>query len=246
MKSILDEIINNKLHEVAEKKKKRNFMYAIKNPKAGNISIIAEIKLVSPGEGRLGGKKDIVRRVMEYGEGGADAISLVVDKKYFNGDLALIKKIKNSVALPVLAKDFIINPYQIHEMKAYGADAILLIAKIISRENLREFVKLSFEADLEPIVEVQNREELEKATGTDTKVIAVNARDLSTFEINVDRACALLKLIPGKFTALGFSGVSNRADIQKYRKAGAMGVLVGTSLMKSSNVQGLIKELKNI
>ncbi len=244
MQNILEKIIKNKLKEVAEKKKKRNFLDAIKNPKTGDISIIAEMKLVSPGEGRLGEKKDIIKRAMKYEESGADAISVVVDYKYFGGKLEFIRQIKHTVLLSVLAKDFVVDPYQIYEMKIYGADAVLLIAKIVSFDKLIKLVNLAQKLNIEPVIEVQSEEELENAIKTNTRLIAVNARDLNTFKTDVDRACKLLKLIPEQFTALGFSGVSNRRDIEKYRKAGAKGVLVGTSLMRSNNVKDFLASLR--
>ncbi|OIO15539.1 hypothetical protein COV53_07165 [Candidatus Gottesmanbacteria bacterium CG11_big_fil_rev_8_21_14_0_20_37_11] len=246
MKSILDEIISNKLHEVSEKKKKRNFLDVIKNPKVGDISVIAEIKLASPAEGKLAEKKDIIKRAIKYEKSSCDAISLVVDKKYFNGDLEYIKRVKNIVALPILAKDFVIDPYQIYEMKSYGADAILLIAKIIPSDKLVLLVNLAKKLNIEPVVEVQNKRELDRAIHTDTKLIAVNARNLTTFVIDIDNACKISKLVPKNFISLGFSGVSNRCDAKRYKEAGARGILVGTSLMKTKNINGLIRELKNL
>lgn len=244
MQNILGKIIKNKLKEVVEKKKKRNFIDAIKNSKLGDISIVPEIKLASPTEGRLGENKDIIDRAMMYEESDSDAVSVVVDNKHFGGKLEFIKQIKEVVSLPILAKDFVIDLYQIYEMRIFGADAVLLITKIVSRDKLRQFVSLCFDIGLEPVVEVQNEKELDMAMRTNTRLIAVNARDLSTFEINIDRACTLIKHIPGKFTALGLSGVSKRRDIEKYKKAGAKGVLVGTSLMRSNNVKGFLMSLR--
>lgn len=242
----LSQILENKRQEVSEKKGKRDFLGSIINPKIGDISIIAEIKLASPSEGRLGEDDTVLTQVEAYEKGGADAISLVADKKYFGGDLELIKQIKNAVSIPVFAKDFIIDPYQIYEAKTYGADAILLIAKILPQNKLIQFVELSFKIGLEPVVELQNKEELSDALYTDTRIIAVNARDLNTLEIDIDRACRFLKLIPQEFITLGFSGVFGRNEVEKYIKAGARGVLVGTSLMKSENIGEFIKELKGL
>ncbi|MBI4990804.1 indole-3-glycerol-phosphate synthase [Candidatus Gottesmanbacteria bacterium] len=246
MKITLDEIITNKLQEIAEKKKVRGFLNAIKTPKAGNIAIIAEIKLTTPSAGKLGDVIDIEKKVKSYEKGLADAISVVVDKKYFGGDLEFIRRVKSIVSLPVLTKDFIIDPYQIYEMKAYGADAILLIAKILNKKKLKQYVELCFEVGLEPIVEIQNRKELNDAIATNTRIIAVNARDLNTFEVDMDKACGLLKFIPQYYLTLGFSGVSSRCDVEKYIASGAKGILVGTSLMKAKNIEEFIKELKSL
>lgn len=242
----LSQILKNKTKEVRDKKKRRDFLGSIKNPKAGDISIIAEIKLTSPTEGKLGEEENIVDRAILYGKSPADAISVVVDNKYFGGKLEFIKQIKEVVVLPILAKDFIIDLYQIYEAKVYGTDAILLMAKIVSPDKLNQLVKLAMTLNIEPVVEVQNEQELENATKTNTQIIAVNARDLNTFEIDVDEACRLLKVIPQKFVTLGFSGAFGRNEVEKYRRAGAKGVLVGTSLMKAQNIAKFIKELKGL
>jgi len=246
MKTKLDEIISNKRKEIAVKKKGRDFLRAIKNPSEGDISIIAEIKLASPAEGKLGEEKELEEKVSLYEKGGADAISIVVDKTYFGGELEFIRRIKTAVSLPVLAKDFIIDPYQIYQMKAYGADAVLLIAKIVSFDKLARFVKLARELNMEPIVEVHNEKELPDAIQTETRIIAVNARNLDTFKIDVDMASRLLKLIPPKYVTLGFSGVKNCKDAKKYKNAGAKGILVGTSLMRAHNINGFIRRLKGV
>lgn len=237
MQNILKKIITNKFQEVQAKKRSRDFLGSIINPKAGDISIIAEIKLTSPSAGKLGDVIDIEKRVKDYEICGADAISVVVDKKYFGGALEFIKQIKEISSLPILAKDFIVDPYQIYEAKYYGADAVLLIAKIVSSHQLVQLVKLAKKLNIEPVVEVQTEQELKDALNTDTQIIAVNARDLDSFEVDVDKACRLLKLVPKEFVTLGFSGIKSRADIKKYKIAGVRGVLVGTSLMKTSNIK---------
>ena len=246
MSSILNQIITEKGQEVSDKKKRRDFLKAIKNPKAGDISIIAEIKLASPSTGALSNENEIEKRAKIYEESSAEAISLVVDKKYFGGDLEFIKRVKKVASLPILAKDFIIDPYQIYEMKAYGADAVLLLAKIISRDKLRQFVGLCFDIGLEPVVEVQNEKELDMAVRTDTRLITANARNLISFKVDIKEACRLISLIPKKFVSLGFSGIYKRSDVETYIESGTKAILVGTSLMRSNNVKGLIRELKNI
>lgn len=246
MKITLDEIIIKKGKEVSAKKGKRDFLRSINNPKVGNIALIAEVKLTSPSAGKLGEEKDLEKQVSLYEKGGADAISVVVNEKYFGGDLEFIRRVKNVVSLPVLAKDFVIDSYQLYEMKAYGADAILLIAKIVSLDELVHLVKTARELNMEPVVEVQNETELDSAVKTATNIIAVNSRDLTTFAVDIDKACKLIKTIPEKFISLGFSGVSDRNDVKKYEDAGASGVLVGTSLMQSRNPEELIKALKRL
>lgn len=246
MDNKLREILENKHKEIKAKKQKRDFCGSMVKPKVGDISIIAEIKLRSPSMGKLGEEKEIISRVKSYEKYHADAISIVVDQEYFGGKLEYIKLVKAVVSLPILAKDFIMDPFQIYELKLYGADAVLLIVKIVSSDQLVKFVKLANKLNIEPVVEVQNAQELKDALKTDTRIIVVNARDLSTFKVNVDRACKLIKSIPKEFVSLGFSGVLGRNEVEQYKNAGAKGVLVGTSLMKSKDAEKSIKDLKGL
>lgn len=243
----LAEIIKKTKEDLMERKQAdRPFANSLTNPKEGTIAIIAEIKLASPNEDDLGNEEDAVDRVKQYEEAGANAISVVTEKHFFKGSPLLIKKIKNATSLPVLQKDFIVDPYQIYESKIAGADAVLLIAKILSKEELIGLVNLVKKLNMEPVVEIDNTDDLKKTLKTNTDIIAVNARDLDTFEVNVDRACELLKKTPDRFIKLGFSGIHSRVEVEKYKQAGAKTVLVGTELMKTNNISRLIKELKNV
>lgn len=245
MQEKLDEIIKNKFREVSEKKKrKRDFVRSIINPKSGNISIIAEIKLATPTGGVLGRKEDVCSRAVMYEKSGADAISIVVDNKYFGGSLNFIREVKKTVQLPVLMKDFIIDPYQIYEAKTYGADAVLLIAKILKASLLKNLVKLTESLGMVPVVEVNDKDDRKKALKTRALCIAVNSRDLSTFRVDVDRACQLIKSIPSNRVVLGFSGVKGREEVEKYKQAGVKAVLVGTSLMKTNNIKEFLMSLR--
>lgn len=122
---------------------------------------------------------------------------------------------------------------------------MLLIVRIINEEQLKRFVKLCREKKIEPVAEICSEEDLAKAVKSETDIIAVNARDLDTFNVDVDRACKLLKKIPDKFIGLGFSGIHSRIEVEKYKQAGAKAVLVGSELMKTNDIKSLIKELKN-
>lgn len=242
----MKDIIDNKLIELVKKKSARNFFQAVRKQKKGNTVIIAEIKLVSPSEGRLGIENEAIRFAQEYEKDGADAISVVADNKYFGGSYKLLKRIKKSTNLPILAKDFVIDPYQIFEAKFFGADAILLIARLLSVQKLKEYVRICFELNIEPIVEIQTQEELNKATVSGSRIIAVNARDLETFEVDVEKACKLITQVPKKFIKIGFSGVTGRHEVEKYKTTGASAVLVGSALMSVKDKKGFIKNLKSI
>ncbi|MBI2617720.1 indole-3-glycerol-phosphate synthase [Candidatus Gottesmanbacteria bacterium] len=211
-----------------------------------DIALIAEIKIASPTSGRLGNLADVKEKVSSYELGGADSLSVVVDKKYFGGSFALLQKVRSFSQLPILSKDFVIDKYQVYEAKFHGADAVLLIAKIVSQDKLKMLVKLVRELEMEPVVEVNSLEELRRVLRVNTRIIAVNARNLDDFSLDLDKACRILKRIPQNMVALAFSGVSSRNEIVKYKDAGAKGVLVGTTLMKSKDPAKVIKELKGL
>lgn len=240
----LKEIIDQKNKDIKRFKQSSNkFSRALKSPKLGSIAIIAEIKLASPVVKNLGQSAEVKDRARKYGSAGADCISVITEKHFFHGNLKLIKEVKQAVGLPVLCKDFVIDPYQVYQAKQLGADAVLLIAKILPEKQLLNLVNLAKEIGIEPVVEINSQDEFKKAVKTKTKIIAVNARDLDTFIINIDKACQLLKIIPNTFIKLGFSGISSKEDVLKYQKAGADGVLIGTSLMKTNNITGYLERL---
>ncbi len=256
--------MHNKLEEIIEKKKLdikqqkpfdfaqgkrvrhgKEFLQSIQNAfQTKGIAVIGEIKFASPAAGTLGTEKDLVSRVSAYEAAGVDAISIVTEKHFFHGDVSFVTKIKEVVRIPVLQKDFVIDTQQIYQAKQIGADALLLIAKLVSGEQLQEFVLLCQSVGIEPVVEVHDKSDLEKALATQTKIIAVNARNLDTFAVNVANACQLLETIPDTYIRLGFSGITSKKEVQLYKNAGANGILVGTSLMKSSNIQEFLGGLR--
>lgn len=208
------------------------------------FGIIAEIKLKSPTAGKLADKTKISDLAREYKSGGANAISVITEKYFFDGDINFILQTKDEIDLPILQKDFVVDAYQILESKKYGADALLLIAKIITEEELIKFVDLCFKIGLEPVVEISDEEDLDKALKTKTRVIAVNARDLDTFKIDLRNAYSLIGKIPDNYLKLGFSGVNSRNEVLSYKKAGARGVLIGTQLVKSDNKKKFLEDLR--
>lgn len=212
------------------------FVDAILAPKRGDIAIIAEIKFASPTEPRLGTKSDLVKRAKQYKQAGADAISLIVEPHVFKGDLSDVAKVKKAVSLPILVKDFVVDEGQIYQIKQAGADAVLLIAQLVDKATLSKFVDIAGQLGVEPLIEVNDEEDLRKAVETKTKIMAINARNLDTLEVDVEGACRLLSKVPNSFVKLGFSGINGKAEVDKYKKAGAKGVLVGTSLMKAKNI----------
>lgn len=207
------------------------------------IKLIAEIKFASPSNPHLGTPEELLERAKEYEQAGADAISVITEKHYFKGDVSFISEIKKHFSLPILQKDFVIDPHQIYEARQIGADALLLIARLVSANKLKQFIQLCFAQGIEPVVEIANEEDLSKAVVTKTKIIAVNARDLETLDVDVAGACLLIKKIPDRFIKLAFSGIQSEKEVLLYRESGAQGILVGTSLMQTNDIRGFIRSL---
>lgn len=245
---ILKDILKQKEKEVRQKKEKNN-TYFFSNilssyfKKKSRPAIIGEIKLSSPSGGILGKRKDIEKKIKDYEKSGINAISVVVDQKFFGGDISLIPKIKSITSLPVLCKDFIIDPIQIQEAKEAGAHAILLIVKIVSFKKLQELINTCSLLHIEPVVEVNSKKELDIALRTKVRCIAVNARNLVTFKVDLHKACLLGKQIPKDRIFLGFSGVHSASDVKEYTDAGAKAILIGTYLMKSKNTSEALRSL---
>lgn len=247
MHNILLQIIKKKQQDVnSQKRFKDRFTNKILKPNYPKMAIIAEIKLASPTMPSLGKASDIFKRAILYEKANVDAISFITEKHYFKGSTDFISKLKTKVNIPILQKDFVIDKYQIYEAKIIGSDAILLIARLVSKNVLKSFVSLCQQIGIEPVVEINNQHDLEKAIDTTASFIAVNARDLQTFAIDINKACSLMKEIPDKFIKLGFSGIQSSDDIKQYKKAGAKGVLIGTSLMRATNISDFINSLRNI
>lgn len=259
MHTKLEEIINKTKQDLVKRKQKvsldvfkksidrpksRSFINAMRSPKLGTIAIIGEIKFASPTESHLGSSDSLIVRVKQYESAGIDAISIVTEKHFFHGDPIFVAQIKNVTSFPVLEKDFIIDEYQLYEAVKNGADAVLLIAKLLPKEELSLFVKLAKTLGVEPIVEINDELDLEKAKATTADIIGVNARDLHSFIVDVDRACKLIHKIPNRYIKLGFSGVSSRVEIKKYKEAGVRGVLIGISLMKAKKIASYIEGVR--
>lgn len=250
--SFLDEIVkkkkedlflNAKSNQSVSKSNSTVFRDAVTVKKKNMTALIAEIKFASPTNKNLGSPADLLSIARTYEKAQTDAISIITEKHFFNGDVSYISRVKNEVNVPVLQKDFVIDSSQIYEAKNLGSDALLLIARLVSGTELESFVDICFSLGIEPVVEIASEEDLEKALATKTNIIAVNARDLQKFTVDIGKACKLLQRVPKKFITLGFSGVSSKEDVEEYRNAGAAGVLVGTNLMKAKSVKKFIDDL---
>jgi len=224
-----------------ENKGRRDFKKIFKN---GQIALIAEIKRSSPTTGTIINGLDIEKIAFIYESSGADGISVVTNEKFFNGRNEDIQNVKKSTNLPVLRKDFIIDEYQIYESCGIFADAILLIACILSPEQLKEFVRLSHKLNMATIVEVHTIDDLKKALNTDTEIIGINNRNLNNFEVDINISLNLIESIPDRYYTVSESGIKKAEDVRRLKDAGFDGILVGTSILKADDMAGKIKELK--
>ena len=207
------------------------------------MALVAEIKRASPSAGVIQEQVDFPGIAGEYQAGGASAISVLTEAHFFQGDLDHIGKVKEKVSLPILQKDFIIDPFQIYEGRIAGADAVLLIAAMITQGQVGEFTQLIRDLGMIPLVEVHNEEDLGKVSGLPLPLIGINNRNLQTLEVNLEVTCHLIKKIPQGTMVISESGIKNREDVKRLQQAGARGVLVGEVLMRSADPATKIREL---
>lgn len=206
--------------------------------------IIAEIKKASPSEGKIR-EVSVVHQAKVYETAGAIAVSVLTDQTYFNGSLEDLYQVRQAIRLPLLRKDFIIDPVQIEEAQAFGADAVLLIARILDFSLLKDLIDYAYELSLTPLVEVFNLQEGEKAIRAGAKVVGINNRDLDTFVVDIGLSQKLtpeLKLMGANYV-VAESGISQRQHIVELEKAGVDAFLIGTTLMKSPNPGKKLREL---
>jgi indole-3-glycerol phosphate synthase len=219
----------------------RDFKAAISIP--GRINLIAEIKFASPSAGIIREETDPRSIGRIYENAGAAAISLLTDKEFFHGDLDNLPLLKKSVSVPILRKDFIIDEIQVRESYYYGADAILLIARILTMEQLKDLIDLCHEMKLTPLTEVHDMGDLEKAIKCGADVIGINNRDLDTFKINTNTTFSLAPMAPEDCIVVCESGIDNAGDIFRLKGTGINAVLVGSALMKSDDIGAKTREM---
>jgi indole-3-glycerol phosphate synthase len=226
-----------------ERGERRDFLTALRQPRRGDIALIAEVKKASPSAGVICKDFDPVRIAKEYEAAGASCLSVLTDGKFFQGSLDHLRQIRAAVKLPLLRKDFIIDERQILEAIKWGADAILLIMAILSDEQLKKFHSLAAEAGLAALVEVRDEAELDRALKIGAKLIGVNNRDLKTFKVDL----AVTEKLAGKIGAekilVTESGIHTRADVERLKKCGAGAILVGESLLRDASIQSKVREL---
>lgn len=198
-------------------------------------AVIAEIKRASPSKGILAQEFDPPALARAYEQGGAAALSVLTDEKHFHGDLSHLESARSSVRIPVLRKDFTIDPYHVHQAAAHGADAILLIAAILSEREMRDFRELAERYRMAALVEVHDEEELKPAVASGARILGVNNRDLRTFHVDLAVSLRLADKIPSGVIKVAESGINTADDVRRLRAAGYNSFLVGEHLMKSAD-----------
>jgi len=253
---ILDTIVARKKQEVISLRQRglpqmnkavappRGFIRALTT--APGVAIIAEAKKASPSKGVIQPDFDPVRIARKYWEGGAQCLSVLTDVDFFQGALAYIPLVREAVELPVLRKDFIIDPLQIEEAHAVGADAILLIAAILDVGQLREFRLLAESLGMDVLVEVHDERELESALAAESRLIGINNRNLNDFSVSLETTFRLLQQIPDGFPVVSESGISSVDDMRRLKAAGVKAALIGESLMRAGQQDQLLREFLSI
>lgn len=214
-----------------------------KKLKKKGISVIAEVKKGSPSRGVILEDYFPENIARSYERNGASAISVLTEKNFFLGDDLHLSSIKRLVDLPVLRKDFIISEYQIYQSKKIGADAVLLIARCLERDELEKFIKVAKSIKIECVVEIHDEDDLKKIEGLKIDIIGINNRDLKTFEVSLETSFRLKDLLPSNSLVISESGIKTSEDIKALKEKGFNGVLIGEVLLKSPSPGEKLMEL---
>lgn len=260
--TILDQILATKRDEVAAAKRERSladledaardagpvrgFARALTREPGTPVRVLAEIKRASPSAGPIRAGADPAEIAADYAAGGAAAISVLTDRPYFDGELAFLARVRDRVALPLLRKDFIVDPYQVVEARAAGADAILLIVAALSAAQIGELVDVAASHQLDVLVEVHTIAEAEIAIASGAALVGVNHRDLKTFTIDMSLTGVVAPMLAPGTVLVAESGIKTRADVDILGAVGAHAVLVGESLMRAPSPGQALRELRGV
>ncbi|MEN6546641.1 MAG: indole-3-glycerol phosphate synthase TrpC [Armatimonadia bacterium] len=221
----------------------RNFASALRGP---HVRIIAEIKRASPSEGVIRDIFDPRPLAQDYSGGGAAAISVLTEEDYIQGDLLYIKRARSNMPLPVLRKDFLVEPYQIYQARLFRADAVLLIATILDDDDLRLLLDITHQLGMMALVETHDEYDVVRALHCGASIIGINNRNLKTMEISLAQTERLAKMIPPGKILVSESGIHSKQDIQRVAEAGVDAVLIGTMLMKSDLPGNILRKLIDV
>lgn len=258
--TILDEIVVLKKEEVAHLEKrvplaqlqahiattqwqKRGFYHRLHQAGPGGVNIIAEIKRASPSKGDICSNLSAAGCAGEYEAGGAAAISVLTDGPYFKGSLADLRQARAAVGLPVLRKEFIIRDYQVYESRAAGADAILLIARILTPRRLQQLLALTHQLGMDALVEIHNDADYHAAHQAGARLIGINNRNLATFDTDIHTAMDLSAMLQPHEVPVAASGIRSRKDIENNLNTGIFNFLIGESIVRANNRSEFIQRL---
>jgi len=257
MSTILDKIVATKRTEIAAAKAMlpldelrraadaapppRDFFAALAAD--GPIKLIAEVKKASPSKGVIRADFDPVAIARDYETGGATCLSVLTDEPYFQGSLDYLRAIRAAVGLPLLRKDFLIDPYQLYEARAAGADAVLLIAECLDDCHLRQLHNLAIDLGLTPLVELYEPENLARVLTAGATLVGINNRDLRTFQVDLGHTLRLARQIPEECLLVGESGIHSHEDVERLEAAGVAAILVGEHLMAQADVAEAVRRL---
>ncbi len=257
---ILDQIIRNTRSELNQKMRRlpleklvqlasdrrpsRSHRFLKALTKSGQpIRLICELKKKSPSEGMLKKRFPVTELARQFEQGGAVAISVLTDKKYFGGSNKILIKARKSTRLPILRKDFILEPYQVYETFLIGADAFLLIASLLDSKQMKHLIRIGTKLGLDALVEIRSRQDLVKALSSGAKIIGINNRNLKTMAVDSSAARSLARHIPRNKIVVIESGIRTFEDIRPWLKKNIRVFLVGTTLMKSKNISQTLSKL---
>jgi indole-3-glycerol phosphate synthase len=254
--TVLERILHATREEVARRKRelpidqlerdgealapRRSLHAALAGP---GVGVIAEFKRRSPSAGALRERPEVAEQVGAYERGGAAAVSILTEGPHFDGSLADLREARAACALPILRKDFVVDPYQLHEARAAGADAVLLIVAALDQPTLRALHEQAQTIGLEVLVEVHDRAELARALEVGARLVGINNRDLRDFSVDVERTFALLGEIPAGVAVVSESGIATGEQLRRLAERGVQAVLVGETLMRSPDPEAALLEL---
>lgn len=257
--SVLDRIIQQKKQRLAAARSKvplgdlrsivrdmpqpRDFRAALDRGE-GSIRFIAELKKASPSKGLIRPDFDHQAIASIYAEQAVNAISVLTEEDFFQGELRFLDDVRRITDIPLLRKDFIFDDYQIYEARAHSADAVLLIAAMLDRSQAHDLLSLARALGLAVLFEVHDRQELEMAFAVGTQIIGINNRNLKTLAIDLDTTFSLIREIPDERIVVSESGISSRDDVVRMEQAGIDALLIGTSLMQSQDIRSRLAELR--
>lgn len=238
-----EKFLCSKVEKALKKRKARSFYKSLKDKDETKINVIAEIKRASPSQGNIDINLDPIKLVKDYEKGGAKAISVLTDTDFFKGSCNDFKLAQKNTNLAMLRKDFIISEYQVYQSYLLKADAILLIAKILSKSELNNLFNLATKLDMDALVEINDEKDFAKAYDSGATLIGINNRNLTSFETNMNTSVSLVSLLDKGQIPIAASTISNKDDIKRNLDAGIFNFLIGESLVRSNNTVDFLRYL---